>query len=159
MRVHVDDRPQLSAGFKFNQWELQGAPIRLELGPRDLAAGAVTLARRLGGAKEQLPLDSAPQALPAILDEFQDFLLHRATEFRDRHTKATDDWPAFSAAVASGWATAFHCGAAECENDIKADTGATPRCVPLDAPEKTGPCVRCGRSDAYGRRVLFGRAY
>lgn len=159
VRVHVDDRPQLSAGFKFNQWELQGAPIRLELGPRDLAADSVTLARRLGDSKERLPLDSAPQALPAVLDEFQEFLLRRATEFRDSHTEPTDDWPAFSAAVAEGWAAALHCGAAECEDDIKANTGATPRCVPLESPEETGPCVRCGRSAVYGKRVLFARAY
>lgn len=159
VRAHVDDRPQLSAGFKFNQWELQGAPVRLELGPRDLADDAVTVVRRLGEGKEQLPLATAHQALPGILDEFQAFLLRRATAFRDTHTVRTDDWEAFSAAVAAGWAAAFHCGATACEDEIKTATAATPRCVSLDAPEEAGPCVRCGREGAYGMRVLFGRAY
>jgi prolyl-tRNA synthetase len=159
VRVHVDDRTELSPGFKFNQWELQGVPVRLELGPRDLAAGIVTVARRLGDAKEQIPLDSVPEALPGILEDFQALLLRRAAQFREARTLVVDDWAAFSAAVAVGWAAAFHCGAVECEEEIKKDTAATPRCVPLDAPEESGACVRCGQSDGYGKRVLFGRAY
>jgi prolyl-tRNA synthetase len=159
VRTHVDDRARLSPGFKFNQWELQGVPIRLELGPRDLAAGVVTLAPRLSEGKQQFPLDSVHRVLPGMLAEFQSFLLHRATEFRDAHTAVTDDWAVFSTTVATGWAAAFHCGVAECEAEIKAATAATPRCIPMDAPEETGPCVRCGRSDGYGKRVLFGRAY
>ncbi|MQA11787.1 MAG: proline--tRNA ligase [Pseudonocardiaceae bacterium] len=159
VRVHVDDRTELSPGFKFNQWELQGVPVRLELGPRDLAAGIVTMARRLGEGKEQFRMDSVSQVLPSLLEDFQAFLLRRAAEFRDAHTAVVDGWAAFSAAVAVGWAAAFHCGTVDCEVEIKKDTAATPRCVPLDATEESGACVRCGRSDVYGKRVLFGRAY
>ena len=163
LRVHVDDRPQMSPGFKFNQWELQGVPARLELGPRDLAAGVVTLARRLGKGldkgKEQLPLATTPDVLPGVLDDFQVFLLRRAIEFRDARMATVDDWPDFSAAVATGWAKVFHCGDAACEDEVKADTAATPRCVPLDAEAETGQCIRCGMPSAYGKRVLFGRAY
>jgi prolyl-tRNA synthetase len=61
--------------------------------------------------------------------------------------------------VAVGFATAFHCGEEACEDDIKSRTAATPRCIPTDAPEESGPCVRCGRADAYGRRIVFARAY
>jgi prolyl-tRNA synthetase len=159
VRVHLDDRPQVSPGFKFNQWELQGAPVRLELGPRDLAAGHVLLARRLGEGKEEVPLASVVETMPGVLDEIHDALLQRATEFRDRRLAEVDEWDDFVAAVATGWARAFHCGRPECEDEINAETTATPRCVPLAGPEESGVCVRCGLPSAYGKRVVFGRAY
>ena len=80
IRVHVDDRPQLSPGFKFNDWELSGVPIRLELGPRDLEAGTVVMARRLGGGKEPMPLERRAARLPLELEAFQAMLLARATD-------------------------------------------------------------------------------
>ena len=159
IRAHVDDRPQLSPGFKFNEWELRGVPLRLELGPRDLAANSAVMARRLGAGKESISLDSAPARLADELDAFQDFLLERATAFRDEHTVITDDWAEFVRAVATGWALALHCGTPGCEEEIKAETTATARCIPLDAPPESGPCIRCGLPSAYGKRVIFGRAY
>ena len=132
---------------------------RWRIGPRDLASGVATLARRLGTGKEQISLDAAHVTVPIALDEFQDFLLQRATEFRDTHTVVVDDWDSFVAAVQTGWAKAFHCGSGECEDTIKAETAATPRCIPFDAPEETGVCVRCGQPSAYGKRVIFSRAY
>jgi prolyl-tRNA synthetase len=160
LRAHVDERDQLSPGFKFNDWELRGAPVRLELGPRDLAAGTVVMVRRLGDAgKEQISLADAPGLLPGVLEEFQEFLLRRATEFRDSHTVTVDDWDSFAGAVAGGWALAFHCGQSSCEDDIKAKTAATPRCIPLDGPPETGTCVYCNAPSAYGKRLIFGRAY
>jgi prolyl-tRNA synthetase len=164
LRVHVDDkRPQLSPGFKFNDWEMRGVPVRLELGPRDLEAGVVTLARRLptveGQGKEQIPLGQVASLLPGILEDFQAFLLARAERFRDEHIADIDSRDAFADQVNGGWARVLHCGRAECEDDIKADTSATPRCIPLDAPPETGTCVRCDRPSAYGKRIIFGRAY
>ena len=159
IRAHVDDRPQLSPGFKFNEWELRGVPLRLELGPRDLAANSAVMARRLGAGKESISLDSAPARLADELDAFQDFLLERATAFRDEHTVITDDWAEFVRAVATGWALALHCGTPGCEEEIKAETTATARCIPLDAPPESGPCIRCGLPSAYGKRVIFARAY
>ncbi|GAA2630364.1 proline--tRNA ligase [Actinomadura fulvescens] len=164
IRVHVDDnRPQLSPGFKFNEWEMRGVPVRIELGKRDIEGGVATLARRLptveGQGKEQIPLDKVPELLPGILADFQSFLLARAEAFRDEHTASVGSWEAFTAQVATGWANVFHCGRPECEDEIKADTAATPRVIPADAPEETGECVKCGRPSAYGKRVIFGRAY
>jgi prolyl-tRNA synthetase len=159
IRAHVDDRPQLSPGFKFNDWELRGVPIRLELGPRDLAAGTAVLARRLGGTKESIPLDGAPARLADELAAFHDYLLERATAFRDSRTVTTDEWDDFTKAVAIGWARALHCGTPECEEEIKAATAATARCIPLDADPASGPCIRCARPSAYNKRVIFGRAY
>ncbi|MFD0657598.1 proline--tRNA ligase [Thermocatellispora tengchongensis] len=127
VRVHVDDRPHLSPGYKFNDWEMRGVPVRLELGPRDLAARTALMARRLTEhGKEPIPLDTAPGVLPEVLDDFQALLLRRATAFRDDHTRETGDWDSFTEAVATGWALAGHCGDPVCEEDIKARTGATP---------------------------------
>ena len=159
IRVHVDDRPQLSPGFKFNEWELRGVPIRLELGPRDLESGSALMARRLGEGKEQVALDTAPRRLEAELNAFQQLLLRRATAFRDDRTFYVRSWPEFTEAVRVGWALALHCGELACEDEIKAETGATPRCVPLDGEPDAGRCVRCDRPSAYGKRVIFGRAY
>ena len=159
IRAHVDDRPQLSPGFKFNDWEMRGVPIRLELGPRDLAAGTALMATRLGDEKTPVSLDSAPARLNFELTAFQDLLLRRATEFRDQRTVTVDTWEEFVAAVATGWARAFHCGQPECEDDIKAATSATPRVIPADGEPEQGTCIRCGQPSAYGKRVIFGRAY
>jgi prolyl-tRNA synthetase len=159
IRVHVDDRPQLTPGFKFSDWELRGVPIRLELGPRDLAAGTTVLARRLGPTKDAVPLETAPARVAEELLAFQEALLLRAAAFRDEHTATVSTWPEFVAAVATGWALALHCGRQSCEDEIKAETGATARCIPLDGKPETGICVRCGLPSAYGKRVIFGRAY
>jgi prolyl-tRNA synthetase len=160
IRAHVDDRPQVSPGFKFNDWELRGVPLRLELGPRDLAAGTALLARRLGDeGKTAISLDTAPETLTAELDAFQAFLLKRATDFREARTATAGDWAEFTAAVEAGWASALHCGQATCEDEIKAETAATPRCIPAQGPAAAGTCVRCDAPSAYGKRVLFARAY
>ncbi|RSN50668.1 proline--tRNA ligase [Actinomadura sp. WAC 06369] len=164
IRVHVDDnRPQLSPGFKFNEWEMRGVPVRIELGKRDLEAGVATVVRRLptaeGQGKEQIPLDKVPELIPGILAEFQAFLLARAEAFREERTAVVDSWDAFAGQVAQGWARALHCGRTECEDAIKADTAATPRVIPADAPEEAGACVKCGEPSAYGKRVIFGKSY
>ena len=164
IRTHVDDRPQVSPGFKFNDWEMRGVPIRLELGPRDLAAGTALMSRRLSyrqpdAGKEAIPLDAAPDLLAAELAAFQAMLARRAADFRDDHTATVNSWPEFTAAVATGWALALHCGEQACEDEIKAETTATPRCIPLDGEPEQGPCVRCGKPSAYGKRLIFARAY
>src|SRR5579859_3756291 len=159
IRTHLDDRPQLSPGFKFNDWELRGVPIRLEIGPRDLADGSALMSTRLGEDKTAVSLESAPARLESELAAFQAMLLRRATDFRDSHTRAVDTWEEFTEAVQTGWALAFHCGSPECEDDIKAETSATPRCIPSDGPPEHGLCVRCNLPSAYGKRLIFGRAY
>jgi prolyl-tRNA synthetase len=159
IRTHTDDRPQLSPGFRFNDWEMRGVPIRLELGPRDLASGTALMATRLGGQKTPVSLAEAPARLGVELTAFQDLLLRRATGFRDERTIGVDTWDEFAAAVAAGWARAFHCGQPECEDDIKAATAATPRVIPDDGEQESGPCIRCGQPGGYGKRLIFGRSY
>jgi prolyl-tRNA synthetase len=142
---------------------MRGVPVRVELGMRDIENGVATVARRLptveGQGKEQIPLDKVAELLPGMLADFQAFLLARAERFREDRTAVVDGWDAFTAQVASGWARAFHCGETDCEDAIKADTAATPRVIPADAPEESGVCVKCGRPSAYGKRVIFGKAY
>jgi prolyl-tRNA synthetase len=164
IRTHVDDRPQLSPGFKFNDWEMRGVPIRLEVGQRELAAGTALMSRRLNyglpdAAKEPIPIDAAPDHLAAELGRFQAMLARRAADFRDDHTATVNSWPEFVAAVAVGWALALHCGEQACEDEIKAETAASPRCIPLAGEPEQGTCVRCGKPSAYGERLIFARAY
>jgi prolyl-tRNA synthetase len=155
----VDTRAQLSPGFKFHDWELRGVPIRLELGPRDLADGSALMSIRLGEGKSAVSLDSAPARLAYELTALQGLLLQRATDFRDSHTATVNSWPEFAEAVKTGWAVAFHCGQPTCEDDIKAATSATPRCIPAGGAAEVGVCVRCDQPSAYGKRLIFGRAY
>lgn len=158
VRVHVDDR-DASPGFKFNDWELRGVPLRVELGPRDLAEDRCVVVSRLGGPKESVGTDAFVATVADRLAAFHEALLARAVAFRDEHTAATDTWDGFVERVATGFALARHCGRTECEDEIKAETTATPRCVPLGGEPDEGPCVRCGQPAAYGTRVVFGRAY
>jgi prolyl-tRNA synthetase len=159
IRTHVDTRHHLSPGFKFNDWELRGVPIRLELGPRDLAQGSALMSLRLGDGKTPVSLDSAPERLESELTSFQSMLLRRATEFRDSHTVTVNSWEEFAEAVKTGWAIAFHCGQPECEEEIKAATSATPRVIPADGEPAEGSCIRCDAPSAYGKRIIFGRSY
>ena len=101
--THVDDRPQLSPGFKFNDWELRGVPIRLELGPRDLAAGTALMARRLGAGKDADPAGRGARAAGRRTGQpSRPSCCERATVFRDQRTVTVDTWEEFEAAVATG---------------------------------------------------------
>jgi prolyl-tRNA synthetase len=165
LRVHVDTR-DASPGFKFNDWELKGVPLRVELGPRDLEAGHVLIAQRVGPVDEQgrpvkdaVAFEDFVSGTAARLDAYHDLLVARALEFREEHSARVDDLAAFEAQVANGFAYALHCGRPACEEDIQARTTATPRCVPVEGVPEEGPCVVCGQASAYGTRVLFARAY
>jgi len=109
--------------------------------------------------KESVPLGSLASGLPARLDAFHDVLVERALAFRAARRAAVDEWPEFAARVAEGFVDAFHCGRPECEDEIKAETTATPRCIPNEAATEEGTCVRCELPSAYGRRIVFARAY
>jgi len=165
VRVEVDTRDQ-SPGFKFNDWELKGAPFRVELGPRDLEAGVVVLAQRVGDEDEEgrarkhtLPVAELVDGMNARLDAYHDLLVERAERFRDDHSAVIDGFEAFEAQVEHGFAHVLHCGEPACETDIQERTRATPRCVPTEGESETGPCIACGTPSAYGRRVVFARAY
>ncbi|MFC3833366.1 MULTISPECIES: proline--tRNA ligase [Deinococcus] len=165
LRVKVDKRDGVTNGFKYNDWELKGVPVRIELGPRDLESGVVVVKNRNADEKETLPRAEAVSGMAARLDGIHTWLLGRATDFMLSHTLEVDDYDAFKQAIEDGnWARAYHCGDAGCEKAIKDDTKATTRNVPLDDAEffaeaGEGTCVKCGKPSAYGKRVIFGRQY
>ena len=160
VRLKIDDRNEYSPGWKFNEWELKGVPLRIEIGPRDVAKGQVVLARRDQpgrDGKSFIPLAGLAHAVTEALTHIQSGLLRRATEFREANTSEPIDYDSFREAVAHGFARAWWCGKAECEEKTKADTQATTRCIPFDQPEGSGQCVVCG--NPANEVSVFARAY
>ncbi|MGH2710015.1 MAG: proline--tRNA ligase, partial [Actinomycetota bacterium] len=146
-RVRVDDREDLRPGFKFNEWELRGVPVRIELGPRDLDADQVTLAPRLTGEKEQTPLSNASSRVAELLTESQTGLLEQARAFRDEHTFRPQDMGEMAKLLddPGGFMLAGWCGSGDCEAKVKAETKATIRFLPLDPKPVDGACIVCGQ--------------
>ena len=162
VRLHVDDREEQTPGWKFNEWELRGVPVRIEIGPKDVASGQVVLARRdLRGkdGKQAVPLDRLEPEISKLLEEIQQNLYRRALEFREKHTHEPKDFEEFKAAVEDGFALAYWCGNAECEAAVQEETKATNRCIPLDQPPvlEDAKCIRC--SQPAQERTVFARAY
>ena len=157
VRLRVDERDDLSPGFKFNDWEMRGVPLRMEIGPRDLAANQVTLARRDTGEKIPVPIADLSVQVPQMLKDIQANLLRRATEFRDANIFPANDWSELVDAVGKGFARAWWCGSAECEAKLKEETKATTRCIPFDQPGGAGKCAVCGAEAK--EQALFARAY
>ncbi len=158
LRLKVDWREE-TPGFKYNHWELRGVPLRLEIGPRDVAAGQAVLVRRVDRAKEALPLGSLPAELPLRLRAYQADILQRARDFRDEHTFRVDTLDEMGQVLedGGGFLLAPWCGSAECEKAVSARNGATIRVIPFDSPDEAGACVVDGRPSE--RRVIFARAY
>jgi prolyl-tRNA synthetase len=164
VRVKVDERDGLSNGFKYNDWEMRGVPYRIELGPRDLEAGNVVLASRLGGEKLIVSRAEAVANMNARLEAFQNQLLENAMRFRNERIKTADSWEDFVRLIEEGYfVRAFHCGDPASERAIKEATKATTRNIPMDFEEfgepEEGVCVHTGKPSAYGKRVIFARAY
>ncbi|MGD2144401.1 MAG: proline--tRNA ligase [Anaerolineae bacterium] len=161
VRIHVDDRDAYSPGWKFNEWEMRGVPLRMEIGPRDVAKRQVVLARRdLEGRerKSTAPIsEGLGDAVQETLEAIQDSLYQQALDFREQHTYDPQDYEAFAQAVTEGFARSWWCGDADCEAQIKEETRATLRCIPLEQERDTGTCIRCGEESQ--ERAIFGRAY
>ena len=159
-RVKVDDRDDVSPGFKFNDWELRGVPLRLEVGPKDVAKGSVMLARRDKPGKEGKVVasqDNLASALSEVFEEIQASLFDRALSFRKAHTHDPRDYAEFRQVVEDGWAFSWWCGDAACETQIKDDTKATTRCIPLEQPGGEGVCIHCGKPAK--EKAIFAKAY
>jgi prolyl-tRNA synthetase len=160
LRVKLDARENLTPGFKFNDWELRGVPLRIEIGPKDVEKDQVVLARRdMPGkqGKSSAPCSELPTAAARALDVIQSALLERAVQFRASQTATVSTYEELTEAVAVGFANAAWCGSAECEARVKQDTTATIRCIPFDQPEEAGLCVVCGA--AAKETAVFARAY
>jgi len=160
IRAISDEREGSSPGFKFNDWEMRGVPLRIEIGPKDIAKGTVVLARRDKPGKEGksfVPREGLAGAVSETLTEIQKSLYERALNFRTANTADPKDYAEFKQAVEKGFAYSFWCGGGECEKRIKEDTKATLRCIPLKQTGETGNCICCGKPA--GEKAYFSKAY
>jgi prolyl-tRNA synthetase len=157
--VKFDDRDTQKPGFKFAEWELKGVPIRLAIGPRDIANGTVEVARRDTKEKQVMRLDEVGSAVPKLLDDIQRNIFDRAKQFRDGMITSVDAYEEFKQVLdhKGGFVLAHWDGTPESEAAIKEETKATIRCIPLDASHETGKCIYSGKPSS--KRVLFARAY
>jgi prolyl-tRNA synthetase len=157
IRVKVDERDQLKPGFKFNDWEMRGVPLRMELGPKDLDKDQCVVAERVTGQKEPMPLSGLADALARKLGETQRAMYAAAEVFRAANTHDVDDYGDLTTLMDQGaFVRAHWCEGPECEAKIKADTTATIRCIPEEL-RGPGKCVVCG-ADSPGR-VIVAKAY
>ena len=160
VRVKTDERDSMSPGFKFNDWEMRGVPLRIEVGPKDVAKGTVVLARRDKPGREGKAFvgrDGLSDAVRNMLDEIHTALFDRALAFRKANTVETSAYADFKVAVEKGFALSHWCGSAECEEKIKEETKATMRCIPLEQEGGEGKCVYCAKPAR--EKAIFAKAY
>lgn len=159
-RVEVDDREEVTPGFKFNDWELRGVPLRIEVGPKDVAKGTVALARRDFPGKEGrnfVSQENLSLQVGEMLSMIQSTLFEKAVAFRDANTHEPENFTSFKEIIGHGWAFAWWCGGNHCEQKIKEETKATIRCIPLEQPDGEGRCIYCGEPAV--EKVYFAKAY
>lgn len=160
VRVKFDDRDNVSSGFKFNDWEMRGVPVRVEIGPKDVEKGTVALARRDKPGKEGktfVSQEGIVETVKNLLTDVQAALLKRATEYRDANIHNAENYEDLKKAVQDGWAFAYWCESTECEKKVKEEAKATTRNIPFNQPDTEGKCVVCGKQSK--RKVYFAKAY
>lgn len=159
-RIKIDDRTEVTPGYKFNDWEMRGVPLRIEIGPKDVEKNSAAVARRdLPGriGKSFVSQSELVQRVAALMVDIQASLFDRAKQFRDEHIYDPKDYAEFQEVVQHGWALSWWCGDAECEAQIKEDTKATTRCIPAEQPAGGGRCIHCGQPAA--EKAYFAKAY
>ena len=146
-RVRLDDRDQHRPGYKFAEWELKGVPIRIELGPRDVAAGRAVVVSRLSGDKEEVALDAVVASMTDRLASVQRELYESAAAFREANTHRITTFDELAAGVEErgGFWVGAWCGDGACEAEIAAKTKATIRFLPLEPTDPGAPCIHCGK--------------
>ncbi len=158
-RVEIDLVDGETAGFKFNKWELKGIPLRLEIGDRDVASDSVIITRRDTSEKITVKNEDCSLKIEDLLKEIQNNLFNIHKKFTEDHTFSIDSYDEFKKIMDSsrGFIKAHWCEDPQCEAEIKKDTKATTRCLPLDAPEEEGKCIHCGQPSHH--RWLFALSY
>ncbi len=159
-RLKMDGRDEVTPGFKFNEWELRGVPLRIEVGPKDVANNTVVFARRDMPGKAGKSFISRSQLKGQVAEALVDIqaaMFGRALAFRKANTYDPKDYDEFQQVVNKGWAYSWFCEDPACETKIKDETKATARCIPLEQPGGEGICVVCGKPA--NRKVYFARAY
>ena len=158
IRYHIDSRIKISPGFKFNEWEMKGVPIRMEVGPRDIENKSIVLARRDTGEKQTLKLKNACDIMIQLLNDIQSNMYNQALQFKNKHTYLTNSYDEFKTLIKDGGF--IQCGwdgSATTENKIKAETKATIRCILSDNPAKGINCVYSNKPAKY--EVIYAKAY
>ncbi|MFM2032869.1 MAG: hypothetical protein RLZZ297_1634 [Chloroflexota bacterium] len=160
IRFKIDERENLTAGFKFNEWEVKGVPVRIEVGPKDVEKGSVAMARRdIPGrdGKSFVPQEGLTERITALLAEIQQALYDRALAFRTAHTKQVNSYAELKEQIETGFATCWWDGSSDDELRIKEECRATIRCIPNDQPGGSGTCVYTGRPAT--KIAVFARSY
>jgi prolyl-tRNA synthetase len=158
--VKVDDRDNYGPGYKFNEWERKGVPVRIEIGPKDIAQNKVVMVRRDHGDKSSIQREELRETIVKALEAIQTELLERARKFRNDNCRQIDNYDEFEEFFANeggGFAYCHWCGRAECDEQAKEKTKASIRCVPFDRTEEIGRCVICGKESS--GRVIFAKSY
>lgn len=161
IRVKVDDRDE-TPGWKFNEWEMKGVPLRVEFGPKDLENGNLTIFRRDTNAKDTVKQGDIVAQIKEMLDAVQKNMLEKARAFRDSHIKTVYTREELIDAVNSGnFARAMWCGSRECEEKLKADTAITTRNMPFNQERISDTCACCGKKldENEGKLIFFAKAY
>lgn len=159
IRVKIDDREGMTPGWKFNEYEMRGVPIRIELGPKDIEKNQFVLARRDTGNKEFLPLENLSSVIKDTLNQIQENMYNKANEFLNTHTFKADSIEEIKELLLNnkGFIDCHWCGDINCLDTIKDETGATARNIPFDQHNDSGKCICCGKDCS--TTVVFARAY
>lgn len=157
IRIHVDDREELSPGFKFNDWELKGVPLRIEIGPKDIEKESMVIAKRYNREKTNLEF-SEMEKIPLILNEIQSDMFKIAKIKADENTIDISDYDEFKSKIEKGgFFNSAWCGKLECEEKIKEETGAEIRVIPFDSENKNKKCIYCQEQSI--SIPIFARGY
>lgn len=158
-RVEIDARDGYTPGWKFNEWEMKGVPLRLEIGPKDLAQDQVVLVRRDTGEKMAVKEEKLVETLEELLNNIQENLFERAKKFLQENIREVSDYNEFKEVIEKkrGLIKTYWCGSKECEDKIKEETKASIRCIPFEQEEASGKCIYCGEESS--TIVYFARAY
>jgi len=160
VRVELDDRDEYTPGWKFNQWEMKGVPVRVEIGPRDIEKQQVVVARRDTGEKMVVGEGELKPRLLKLLEDIQQNMFKQAKSFVEENTREAENFEQLEEIIKNkrGFVKANWCGNRECEDYVKENTGASIRCIPLNKNEhRPGKCVYCGKESE--QIVYFARAY
>ncbi|MCJ7560233.1 proline--tRNA ligase [Candidatus Bathyarchaeota archaeon] len=159
VKVVLDDRAEYTPGWKFNQWELKGVSVRIEIGPRDLKQNQITMARRDTYEKTTAKMDEAVQATERLLEEIQNNLYAKAKKSLEEKITTVQNYDEFKKTLKKkgGFIKASWCGSSKCEEKIKEETGATIRLRPFEKEKPIANCVYCGEKAV--EMVYFARSY
>ncbi|MFH1422073.1 MAG: proline--tRNA ligase, partial [Planctomycetota bacterium] len=158
LRTELDDRDEYKPGFKFNDWELRGVPVRIELGPRDIKDGKLVLARRDTAEKQTVPITNVVKSVSELLETIQKNLYTKALNFRKENTFFIDNYNEFKKVMENGgFIYSPWCGRVECETKVQEDTKATIRLIPIEETEESCNCIVCGQTAKI--RIPFAKAY